>query len=179
MTYKYKIRPLYPNKYNTQQKTTYHILIPKHNTSTNRMIHKYEIRSPYPTKYNIQQKIINSQTTQPIPKPKYKIHTQNKKHRKHHPTLHNTDPNHPSNPNYLQPHSKTKHRKYLKQILHPTNKIPKHNSQPILKHCPPPKPKYHSNFKKRPKNTNKWTRPTGLAIRIHTNSTSHIIGNLT
>ena len=149
ITYEYKIRPLYPNKYNTQQKITYIILIPKYNTPNNRMIHKYEICSQYPTKYNIQQQTTNPQTTQPIPKPKYKIHTQNKKHRKHHHTL----PNHPPNPKYLQPHSKTKlqtkHRKYLKQILHPTNKIhPKGTFFP--KRSSHPKQKIHPNSKTYP-----------------------------
>jgi len=142
------------------------------------MIHKYEIRPPYPTKYNIQQKT-TSQTTQPKPKPKYKIHTQNKNHRKYHHTLHIKYPSHPSNSKYLQLHSKTnlqtKHRKHLKQILHPTNKIhpkdmsfPKRNSHPkhekpnsitkryksqsIPNKLPFSTPNYHSNYNKYQKN---------------------------
>ena len=88
-----------------------------------------------------------------------------------------------------QPRLKTKYKvntihnwqpKYLNQILHPTSKIPKQNSQPILKHCPTPKPKFHSNFKKNTQKIQiKWTQSTGLAIKINTNTTSHIIGNLT
>ena len=56
MTYEYKIRPTYPNKYNTQQKTNYHISIPKYNTPNQRMIYKYKIQPLYPKKYNTQQK---------------------------------------------------------------------------------------------------------------------------
>jgi hypothetical protein len=114
MTYKNKIRPVYPNKYNTKQMTTYRILIPKYHTPNNRIIHKYEIRPPYPTKDKIQQKT-TSQTTQPIPKPKYTIHTQNKNHKKYHHTLHTKYPSHLYNSKYPQLHSKinlqTKRRK--------------------------------------------------------------------
>ena len=94
MTYKYKIQSLYPKKYNTQQKTTYHILTPKYNTPNNH-IHKYKLRSLYPTKYKLQN--TNLKNTQPIPKPKYNTYTQNQKHVKEHYTLKNKDPNSPSN----------------------------------------------------------------------------------
>ena len=108
-----------------------------------------------------------------------KAYPQNKLHHNHIPHLtlkHYPPPKprpqstykwHPKNRNKMdlayRPRLKTKYKlntihnwqpKYLKQILHSTNKIPKHNSQPILKHWPPPKPKFHSNFKKHPKNTN-------------------------
>jgi hypothetical protein len=43
MIYKNKIRPIYPKKYNTNQKTTCRILIPKNNTPNYQKIYKYEI----------------------------------------------------------------------------------------------------------------------------------------
>jgi hypothetical protein len=199
MTYKKEIRPIYPNKYNTKQKTTFHILIPKYNTPNNRMIYKYEIRPPYPTKGNIQHKT-TSQTTQPIPKSKYNIHIQNKNHRKYHHTLHIKYPSHPSNSKYLQLHQKTnlqtKHRKHLKQIPHPSTKIrpintpfsyPKHGkpisitkrykSQPIPNKLPFSTPNYHSNYEKYQKKN--WPRPTGLAIKLKLKITLHNIGEPT
>ena len=185
ITYKYKIRHLYPNKYNTQ-KTTYHILIPKHNTPNNHMIYKYEIRPPYPKKYNIQQKLLIYKLLNQYPS----RNTSSTHNQKHHHTLHNQNPNHLTNSKHPQPHSKTipqtKRRKYLKQIPHPTNQMQtkdtflpirnshtkqeihpnsktyphnklhlKHNPHLKPKQGPPPKPKSHSNYKRYPKNKNK------------------------
>ena len=93
MTYEYEIQPLYPKKYNTKQKTTYHILIPKYNTPNNHT-HEHKKRSPYQTKYKLQN--TNLQHTQPISNLKYNTYSQNQKHAKQHYTLQTKDPNPPS-----------------------------------------------------------------------------------
>ena len=61
-----------PKKYNTKQKITHPILIPKYNTPYNRMIHKYKICPPYPknTLHNKQLLIYKLLTT-----PTYKTKT--------------------------------------------------------------------------------------------------------
>jgi hypothetical protein len=115
MTYEYKIRSIYPTKYNTQQKTKYHILIPKYNTPNNRMTYKYKIRPLYPKKSNTERK-----TTYHILTSKYntpKNHTQEYTIRSPYHTKHKLQQKH-TNPQHTQSITKPKYNNYTQNQKH-------------------------------------------------------------